>query len=99
MFILLETPANKSSIFEIKMPIFTENNPVSFIYFESFIKALLNNFISFKIPTIKSYMEQFPFPFYVVLKDVNNLPTIIGEALKDWFDMVARLESSFLICF
>ena len=38
-------------------------------------------------------MEQFPFPFYVVLKDVNNLPTIIGEALKEWFDMVARLDS------
>jgi hypothetical protein len=30
VFILLETPANKSSIFEIKMPIFTDNNPVSF---------------------------------------------------------------------
>ena len=98
MFILLETPANKSSIFEIKMPIFTENNPVSFIYFVTFIKTLFNCFISFKIPTIKSYMEQFPVSI-VVLKDVNNLPTIIGEALKDWFDMVARLESSFLICF
>jgi len=28
VLILLETPANKSSIFDIKMPIFTENNPV-----------------------------------------------------------------------
>jgi len=28
VFILLETPGNKSSIFDIKMPIFTENNPV-----------------------------------------------------------------------
>jgi len=24
---------------------------------------------------------------------VNNLPNIIGEALKEWFDMVARLDS------
>ena len=33
VFILLETPANKSSIFDIKMPIFTENNPVIFYQF------------------------------------------------------------------
>lgn len=72
VFVLLETPRNKSSIFDIKMPIFEEGDP---------------------IPKIKSYMEQFPFPFYVVLKDVNNLSNIIGEALKEWFDMVARLES------
>ena len=50
-----------------------------------------------KIPTIKSYMQNFPFPFYVVLKDVNNLPNIITEALKEWFDIVARLES-WLFC-
>lgn len=30
VFLLLETPANKSSIFDIKMPIFTEGNPVRF---------------------------------------------------------------------
>lgn len=38
-------------------------------------------------------MEQFPFPFYVVLKDINNLSTIISEALKEWFDMLSRLDS------
>ena len=29
VFILLETPSNKSSIFDIKMPIFTDDSPVS----------------------------------------------------------------------
>jgi hypothetical protein len=38
-------------------------------------------------------MEHFPFPFYVVLKEVNNLPSRIGEALKEWFDMSAGLDS------
>ena len=44
------------------------------------------------MPKIVSYMEQFPFPFYVVLKDINHLPTIIIEALKEWFDLVTRLN-------
>jgi midasin len=38
-------------------------------------------------------MENFPFPFYVVLKEINSLPTIITEALKQWFEMVSKIDS------
>ena len=34
VFLLFETPSNKSSIFDIKMPIFTEGNPVNLKYFD-----------------------------------------------------------------
>ena len=35
-------------------------------------------------------MENFPFPFYIVLRDINNLTMIMIEALKQWFDLVSR---------
>ena len=42
------------------------------------------------MPIIKSYMEQFPFPFYIVLKEIGSLPIIMIEALKQWFELVTR---------
>ena len=36
-------------------------------------------------------MENFPFPFYIVLRDVNNLTMVMIEALKQWFDLVSRV--------
>nr|KAG5703289.1 hypothetical protein BaRGS_025531 [Batillaria attramentaria] len=41
-----------------------------------------------KIPEIRSYMEDFPFPFYVILRDINALPQILSDALRQWFELV-----------
>jgi midasin len=38
-------------------------------------------------------MENFPFPFYVVLREINTLPIIMIEALKQWFEMVTKIEN------
>lgn len=38
--------------------------------------------------TMQRYMENFPFPFYVVLKDINQMPVVLGEALRQWFELV-----------
>ncbi|CAD5111280.1 DgyrCDS602 [Dimorphilus gyrociliatus] len=40
-----------------------------------------------------SYMENFPFPFYVVLRDVDALPMILSDALKQWFEIVATSDN------
>jgi len=40
------------------------------------------------IPEIKSYIDEFPFPFYVILRDINSLPTILCDALRQWFELV-----------
>ena len=37
---------------------------------------------------IKDYMDDFPFPFYVILRDINSLPAILGDALRQWFELV-----------
>ena len=51
-----------------------------------------------KPPEIKSYMEQFPFPFYIILRDINALPLTLSDALRQWFELVSCLEWSYTQC-
>ncbi|XP_076466261.1 midasin-like [Babylonia areolata] len=39
-------------------------------------------------PVFRSYMEEFPFPFYVILRDINSLPQVLSDALRQWFELV-----------
>ena len=39
---------------------------------------------------IKPYMDLFPFPFYIILKDTNSLPNVLSDALRQWFEMVSH---------
>ncbi|XP_051781409.1 midasin isoform X2 [Erpetoichthys calabaricus] len=41
---------------------------------------------------IKSYMEEFPFPFYIILRDVNALPETLSDALRQWFELVTAAD-------
>ncbi|KAM7344790.1 midasin [Cochliomyia hominivorax] len=47
------------------------------------MEMLPNNSIN-----IKSYLEDFPFPYYVIVRDLNQLPTILSEAMRQWFELV-----------
>ena len=41
-----------------------------------------------QLASIDSYMEHFPFDHYIVLRDVNNLPHTLSDALRQWFELV-----------
>ncbi|XP_054829779.1 midasin [Eublepharis macularius] len=41
-----------------------------------------------ELPEIRSYIEEFPFPFYIILRDVNALPETLSDALRQWFELV-----------
>uniref|UniRef100_F6U6K8 Midasin n=2 Tax=Ciona intestinalis TaxID=7719 RepID=F6U6K8_CIOIN len=43
-----------------------------------------------KLPEIRSYMNDFPFPFYVIIRDVNVLPETLSDALRQWFEVVTN---------
>ncbi|XP_048209797.1 midasin isoform X2 [Perognathus longimembris pacificus] len=45
-----------------------------------------------EMPEIRSYMEEFPFPFYLILRDVNALPETLSDALRQWFELVAASD-------
>lgn len=40
---------------------------------------------------ITSYMDSFPFPFYLILRDINNLPAVLSDALRQWFELVTSV--------
>ncbi len=43
-------------------------------------------------PEFKSYMDTFPFPFYVILRDINSLPHTLSDALRQWFELVTAAD-------
>ncbi|XP_064411298.1 midasin [Latimeria chalumnae] len=45
-----------------------------------------------EMPEIRSYMEEFPFPFYIILRDVNSLPETLSDALRQWFELVTAAD-------
>ncbi|KAM9495289.1 midasin [Clarias gariepinus] len=45
-----------------------------------------------ELPEIRSYMDEFPFPFYVILRDVNALPETLSDALRQWFELVTASD-------
>ncbi|KAJ8039371.1 Midasin [Holothuria leucospilota] len=45
------------------------------------------------LPEIHSYMEHFPFPFYILLRDINALPETLSDALRQWFELVTAGDS------
>lgn len=41
---------------------------------------------------LQRYMDSFPFPYYIILRDIMNMPKILGEALRKWFEMVTSSD-------
>ncbi|KAJ9193086.1 hypothetical protein DTO164E3_8051 [Paecilomyces variotii] len=42
---------------------------------------------------MKKYLEGFPFPYYLVVRDVRELPAVLAMALKQWFAEVVDTSS------
>jgi midasin len=45
-------------------------------------------------PIVKRFIEDYPFPYYVVLDDMMALPEVLGDALRQWFEMLTQLQGS-----
>lgn len=41
---------------------------------------------------IAKYMDHFPFPFYLILRDLGALPGVLSDALRQWFELVTSSE-------
>ena len=46
-----------------------------------------------KLLGIKPYLDSFPFPFYVILRDIQTLPVVLSDALRQWFELVTSASS------
>lgn len=36
----------------------------------------------------KPYLDDFPFPYYLVVKDLQTLPQVVADAMRQWFEMI-----------
>jgi midasin len=40
-------------------------------------------------PVFTRYLDAFPFPYYVVLRDIQSLPATLADLLRQWFALTA----------
>ena len=43
-------------------------------------------------PRVSSFMDDYPFPYYIILQDLSTLPETIGDALRQWFEAIGQLQ-------
>jgi midasin (ATPase involved in ribosome maturation) len=43
-------------------------------------------------PKVRQFIEDYPFPYYIILDDMHALPEVLGDALRQWFEMIAQLQ-------
>ena len=40
--------------------------------------------------TISKWIDSFPFPFYIILRDLATLPQVLSDALRQWLELLQR---------
>lgn len=41
----------------------------------------------FYFQILTPYLSLFPFPFYAVVKTVRQLPSVLAESIRQWFEV------------
>lgn len=87
---------------DIKVPVFKSGNQVIMrkllheiqrvFYIIFYVLSLTQWWFVFQLPEIKPYMDYFPFPFYIILRDINSLPHVLCDALRQWFELVTAVD-------
>ena len=40
--------------------------------------------------TISKWIDAFPFPYYIVLRDLATLPQVLSDAWRQWLELLQR---------
>jgi hypothetical protein len=62
--------------------------PASTVPAHSILDIKSTSFVGGKLK-ISSYIDDYPLPYYILLRDMHALPTYLGDALRQWFELVA----------
>ncbi|XP_055380261.1 midasin [Condylostylus longicornis] len=54
----------------------------------SILDIRVPNFSTDKKLSMKAYLDTFPFPYYVIVRDLDQLPLVLSEAMRQWFELV-----------
>ena len=60
---------------------------------ESILNMKEVSFVNGK-PKIKHFIEDYPFPYYLVVGDLASLPEILGDAIRQWFEMLTQIQNA-----
>jgi midasin len=44
-------------------------------------------------PKVNFFMDNYPFPYYIIVEDMTSLPDILGDALRQWFEILSQTQS------
>ena len=39
----------------------------------------------------QSYLQAYPFPYYLLIRNINGLPEALADALRQWFELMSQL--------
>eukprot|EP00892_Ulva_mutabilis_P006644 jgi/Ulvmu1/4351/UM002_0076.1 len=42
------------------------------------------------VPTFNKYLDSFPFPYYIALRDIYHLPHLLADLLRQWLQMCTQ---------
>ncbi|KAH7288779.1 hypothetical protein KP509_31G042700 [Ceratopteris richardii] len=66
---------------------------VAFIVLDNAPESIMDvQSVSFSggVPAFSKYIDTFPFPYYILLKNIEELPRTLADLLRQWFEMVQR---------
>lgn len=98
VFIIVDNPLNKVKNSSLLILLSQIN---SCIMLRNIILLLQNSILDIRMPVfengkllgIRSYMDNFPFPFYIILRHLDTLPAVLSDALRQWFEIVGRIDT------
>eukprot|EP00916_Digyalum_oweni_P004045 GHVL01007201.1.p1 GENE.GHVL01007201.1~~GHVL01007201.1.p1 ORF type:complete len:276 (+),score=47.97 GHVL01007201.1:632-1459(+) len=38
-------------------------------------------------PSVKPYLDDFPFPFYIIVNNLEKIPTVLCDIIRQWFEL------------
>ncbi|ELP83520.1 midasin, putative, partial [Entamoeba invadens IP1] len=56
---------------------------------ESILEMKTVKFVNGEV-NVEYYMDSFPFPHYILLNNLNELPNVLAEALRQWFELASQ---------
>lgn len=56
------------------------------------IKVPLFDLETNQLKSIQPYLDSFPFPFYIILRDITSLPSVLSDAMRQWFELASNMD-------
>ncbi|XP_041985023.1 midasin [Aricia agestis] len=81
--------ARQQGIFLVYVIIDNPDNKDSIMDIRRPVMDPVSNTLSGFVP----YLDTFPLPFYLILRDITALPNVLGDALRQWFELAANTTS------